>query len=151
MVTARCEVQPMSMLEEAWAGGQHGSVAADDVALDEPGLILFTSGSSGAPKAVELTVRSLIVNQQNLLMRSRKLPQYLDHTAPQPVSLLCTPLFHIGGVSNLLTNLLTGGRLVLTAGRFDATEILGLIETERVQAWGGVPTMAIRILEHPDF
>jgi acyl-CoA synthetase (AMP-forming)/AMP-acid ligase II len=54
-------------------------------------------------------------------------------------------------VSNLLTNLITGGLLVMSAGRFDSTEILRLIEAERVQTWGGVPTMAVRILEHPDF
>lgn len=151
LVDAQCPVMQLTTMESTWAQASSGSAGAEDVSLDEPGLILFTSGSSGAPKAVELSVRSLIVNQQNLLVRSRRLPHQLDSTAPQSVSLLCTPLFHIGGVSNLLTNLITGGRLVLTAGRFDATEILRLIESERVQTWGGVPTMAIRILEHPDF
>lgn len=119
--------------------------------LDDPAVVLFTSGSSGAPKAVALSARSVIVNQHNLLTRSRRLPQNLDPEAPQPVGLVCTPLFHIGGISNALTNLITGGRLVLTAGRFDAGEILQLIETERVGAWGGVPTMAVRVLEHPKF
>lgn len=119
--------------------------------LDAPALILFTSGSSGAPKAVELSHRSVIVNQHNLLARSRRLPHRLDDAAPQPVTLVCTPLFHIGGVSNILTNLIIGGRLVLTKGKFDPAEILGLIETEGVQSWGGVPTMATRVLEHPDF
>jgi long-chain acyl-CoA synthetase len=119
--------------------------------LDAPALILFTSGSSGAPKAVELSHRSVIVNQHNLLARSRRLPQQLDDSAPQPVTLVATPLFHIGGVSNILTNLVIGGRLVLTRGKFDPGEILRLIQDERVQSWGGVPTMAARVLEHPDF
>lgn len=119
--------------------------------LDGPALILFTSGSSGAPKAVELSHRSVITNQHNLLARSRRLPHQLADSVPQPVTLVCTPLFHIGGVSNILTNLVIGGRLVLTPGKFDPGEILGLIETERVQSWGGVPTMAVRVLEHPDF
>ncbi|MDT2005798.1 acyl--CoA ligase [Rhodococcus opacus] len=119
--------------------------------IDAPALILFTSGSSGAPKAVELSHRSVIVNQHNLLARSRRLPHLLDDDAPQLVSLVCTPLFHIGGVSNILTNLVTGGRLVLTHGKFDPGEILGLIQDEGVQSWGGVPTMATRVLEHPDF
>jgi acyl-CoA synthetase (AMP-forming)/AMP-acid ligase II len=64
---------------------------------------------------------------------------------------VCTPLFHIGGVSSVLNTLITGGCLVMTRGRFDAGEILHLIESEGVRSWGGVPTMAIRILEHPDF
>ncbi|MFN2538770.1 MAG: class I adenylate-forming enzyme family protein, partial [Mycobacteriales bacterium] len=87
----------------------------------------------------------------NLLLRSRRLPQDLREDTPPAVSLVCTPLFHIGGVSNILVAQVTGSRLVLNEGRFDAGQVLRLIEAERVQTWGGVPTMAIRLLEHPDF
>ena len=118
---------------------------------DEPALVLFTSGSSGAPKAAVLSQRSVVANQHNLLHRSKRLPQDLSDDGPQSVSLLCTPLFHIGGVSNILVAQITGSRLVLNAGKFDAAQVLQLIEAERVQSWGGVPTMAVRLLEHPDF
>jgi long-chain acyl-CoA synthetase len=120
------------------------------VAEDDPALILFTSGSSGAPKAVLLSQRSVVANQQNLLARSRRLPQLLSADGEQQVTLVCTPLFHVGGVSNLITQLIVGGRLVLLDGKFDAGRVLEIIETERVGNWGGVPTMAIRVLEHPD-
>ena len=143
-------VQAITSLEDVWDTPLADLAPATDPDLDAPGLVLFTSGSSGAPKAVELSVRALLANQHNLLVKSRKLPQNADPQAPQSVQLLCTPLFHIGGVSNVLINLITGGRLVMTRGRFDAGEILALIQTERVRTWGGVPTMAIRILEHPD-
>lgn len=116
-----------------------------------PALILFTSGSEGHSKAVVLSHRSVVANQHNLLLRSRKLPQQLDPNHRQEVLLATTPLFHIGGVSNLITQLIIGGRLVLTEGRFDAGEVLRLIESEGVHRWGGVPTMAIRVLEHPAF
>lgn len=116
-----------------------------------PGLVLFTSGSSGPPKAVVLAHRSVVANQHNLLSRSRMLPQTMTTDAPQQVMLACTPFFHVGGVSNLITQLILGGRLVMTAGRFDAGEVLELIEREKVHRWGGVPTMAARVLAHPDF
>ncbi|HWD05864.1 MAG TPA: class I adenylate-forming enzyme family protein [Kribbella sp.] len=116
-----------------------------------PGLVLFTSGSSGAPKAVVLSRRSVVANQHNLLSRSRQLPQDVPDDAPQQVMLACTPLFHVGGVSNLITQLILGGRLVMTTGKFDAGEVLELIEREGVHRWGGVPTMAARVLAHPDF
>lgn len=119
---------------------------------DDPAVVIFTSGSSGAPKGVVLSHRSVIANQHNLLSRSGRLPGATDPaTAPEPVTLVCTPLFHIGGISNLLTNLVIGGRLVLNEGRFDPGQVLRLIEAERVQSFGGVPTMAVRVLEHPDF
>lgn len=119
-------------------------------AEDDPAVVIFTSGSSGQPKGVVLAHRSVIANQHNLLARSRRLPTG-DPPAARPVTLVCTPLFHIGGISNLLTNLIIGGTIVLTEGRFDPTQVLRLIEAEGVQSFGGVPTMAVRVLEHPDF
>jgi long-chain acyl-CoA synthetase len=131
--------------------------AAGDVATgpdtdgDAPTVVLFTSGSSGMPKAVELSRRSVICNQHNILARNGRFPHLLTAESPQAVSLATTPMFHVGGLSSLLTHFLTGGKIVITEGRFDAGQILGLIERERIQIWGAVPTMAIRLLAHPDF
>ncbi|MBO0679682.1 acyl--CoA ligase [Mycolicibacterium sp. S2-37] len=119
--------------------------------LDDVAIVLFTSGSSGMPKAVELSRRSVIVNQQNILVRNGRLPHLLDAESPQAVSLASTPMFHIGGLSSLLTHFLTGGRIVLAEGRFDAERVMALVERERVQIWGAVPTMAVRVLQHPAF
>ncbi len=118
---------------------------------DDPAVILFTSGSSGMPKAVELSFRAVVANQHNVLARSRQLPHLLDPDAAQPVNLICTPLFHVGAFATLLTQTITGGRIVFNVGRFDPAQVLDLIESEGVQRWGAVPTMAIRLLEHPDF
>jgi long-chain acyl-CoA synthetase len=103
------------------------------------------------PKAVELSRRSVITNQQNILCRSGRLPHLLDVASPQAVSLATTPMFHVGGLSSLLTHFLTGGKIVMTESRFDAGQVLSLIQREGVQIWGAVPTMAVRVLAHPDF
>ena len=118
---------------------------------DAPALILFTSGSSGVPKAVVLSRRAVIANQHNLMLRTRRLPQDLDPSGPQAVTMVCTPLFHVGGVSNILMALLIGTKMVFNAGRFDPAQVLELIEAEGVQSFAGVPTMAARLIEHPDF
>ncbi|WP_235010337.1 class I adenylate-forming enzyme family protein [Mycobacterium sp. 3519A] len=128
-----------------------GQGAVDELDEDSVAVILFTSGSSGMPKAVELSRRAVICNQHSILLRSGRLPDRLDVSSPQVVSLASTPMFHVGGLSNLITQFLTGGRIVLTEGRFDPKQILELIQTEQVQSWGAVPTMAIRVIEHPDF
>jgi long-chain acyl-CoA synthetase len=64
---------------------------------------------------------------------------------------MTVPLFHLAGVQVLISPLLTGGRLVYQAGRFDAGEVLRLIESERVRTWGAVPAMVVRVIEHEDF
>jgi acyl-CoA synthetase (AMP-forming)/AMP-acid ligase II len=118
---------------------------------EDPVVVLFTSGSTGMPKAVELPFRAVVANQQNVLARARQLPQAIPADGPEPVTLISTPLFHIGAFATLITQIITGGRIVFNTGRFDPAQVLRLIESERVQRWGAVPTMAARLLEHPDF
>ncbi|NTY58600.1 class I adenylate-forming enzyme family protein [Mycolicibacterium sphagni] len=137
-----------------FTGDRHGAEAVGSEEVTDPdatSAILFTSGSSGLPKAVALSRRAVIANQHNLLARTKRLPHQQQPDAPQSVALASTPMFHVGGLSNLLSNYLTGGRIVIPEGRFDARQALELIEREGVHNWGGVPTMAIRVLEHPDF
>ena len=141
----------LAELRAAFAGDSADALPPPSRSQDEPALILFTSGSSGMPKAVELSRRSVISNQHNILQRNRRLPHLLAADSPQAVSLATTPMFHVGGLSSLLTHFLTGGKIVLAEGRFDAGKVLALIEREGVQIWGAVPTMAVRLLAHPDF
>ncbi|MCA1843819.1 MAG: acyl--CoA ligase, partial [Actinobacteria bacterium] len=118
---------------------------------DEPAMILFTSGTSGPPKGAVLPHRSIIALQHMLLHVTRQLPHTLGEHFPPEVSLQTGPLFHIGGVQALVRQLLLGGTLVFTRGRFDPTEVLDLMESEGVHRWGGVPTMVSRVLSDPTF
>lgn len=147
----RTPTSALDALRAAFGGPIPDDPAPTVSPADSPALILFTSGSSGMPKAVELSRRSVICNQHNILQRNRRLPHLLDADSTQAVSLATTPMFHVGGLSSLLTHFLTGGKIVLAEGRFDAGKVLGLIEREGVQVWGAVPTMAVRLLEHNDF
>jgi long-chain acyl-CoA synthetase len=124
----------------------------DDDSFDEelPAIILFTSGTTGAPKAATLSHRSVIANQQNFLVATRRLPSELATDHEGAIALVTVPLFHMGGIQSILATLLTGGKVVLHVGRFDAATMLRLIETERIQSWGGVPTMIGRVIDHPD-
>ena len=66
------------------------------------------------------------------------------------VTLTSLPLFHIGAIQLLLLPYVTGSKLVFPEGKFDAGEVLRLIESERINVWGAVPTMVERVLAHPD-
>jgi long-chain acyl-CoA synthetase len=126
--------------------------ALDGDLFDEelPAVILFTSGTTGAPKAASLSHRSVIANQQNFLVGTRRFPSELPADHEGAITLVTVPLFHMGGIQSILAALLTGGKLVLHVGRFDAATILPLIETEKIQSWGAVPTMVSRVIDHPD-
>jgi long-chain acyl-CoA synthetase len=118
---------------------------------DALAIIMFSSGTTGAPKGVLMSHRSVVANIHNLLILTGRLPSELPADHPGTVSLLSVPLFHLAGLQVCCTTLLTGGRMVFLTARFDPAEVLRLIETEQVRSWGCIPTMVSRVLDHPDF
>jgi long-chain acyl-CoA synthetase len=60
------------------------------------------------------------------------------------------PIFHIGGLQLLLVSLTSGNTIVFLTGRFDAAEVLRLVEHERATVLSAVPTMILRVVHHPD-
>jgi long-chain acyl-CoA synthetase len=118
---------------------------------DDPSLIIFSSGTTGAAKGVLLSHRSVVANLQNLLILTGRLPSELPDTHPGTVSLLSVPLFHLAGIQVTCNALLSGGSLIFLEGRFNAVEVLRLIEQEKVRVWGSIPTMVSRVIDHEEF
>ena len=145
---ATVEIEALGQLVDDTSGQ---ALQMPAVGEDEPALVLFTAGSTGTPKGTVLSQRSVINNMQNLLGRSKRLPSELPDDHAGSVSLMTVPLFHLAGVQVLISPLLTGGRLVYQPGRFDPAGVLRLIEQEKVQTWGAVPAMVVRVMEHQDF
>jgi long-chain acyl-CoA synthetase len=137
------------------AAGQPNGAAGIQVARvtdgdeNDPALIVFTAGTTGLPKGAALAHRSWIATMHQTLAVSRRLPHTLGEDDPGFVSLLTGPLFHIGGLHALGLALIGGGTLVFLEGRFDAGQVLDVIERERVEVWGAIPTMTLRVLDHP--
>jgi long-chain acyl-CoA synthetase len=117
----------------------------------DPALVVFTSGTTGAPKGVTLSNRAAVANIQNLLARTKRLPTEIGDDHGGTVSLMGLPLFHIGGVQSMCSALLSGGRIVFLDGKFEVHKALEAIASERVRFWGAVPTMVSRVLASPEF
>jgi long-chain acyl-CoA synthetase len=127
----------------------HPLPVTNDGDENDPAVIVFTAGTTGDSKAAVLAHRSVIANLHSLLLVSGRLPRQLDPEKPGAVILQSGPMFHIGGIQALLLATLCGHTVVFLEGRFDAGQVLDLIEREHVSVWGAVPTMAFRVLEHP--
>lgn len=116
----------------------------------DPAVVIFTSGTTGAPKGAVLAHRSVIANLHNLLGLTRRLPHDIPDDQPANTALHTLPLFHVGGLQALGMSFLTGGKMVFLPGRFDPAAVLELIEREGVTSWACVPTMLARVVDHPD-
>ena len=110
-----------------------GWVDPDDVAV-----LLFTSGTTGEPKAA--------------VLRHRHLFSYVTSTVefmgagPDEAQLISVPPYHIAGVSSVLSSLYGGRRMVYLDG-FDPQRWVGLAELEAVTHAMVVPTMLRRIFD----
>jgi acyl-CoA synthetase (AMP-forming)/AMP-acid ligase II len=60
------------------------------------------------------------------------------------------PLFHVTACSASLMGSMVAGNTTIFMRKWDTIEAMRIIERERVQVTGGVPTIAWQILEHPD-
>jgi steroid-24-oyl-CoA synthetase len=116
---------------------------------EETALIIFTSGTSGEPKAVVLSHRAVLARLQMTLHVTRKLPHQVDETA-HDITLLTGPLFHVGSMQALLRAVVVGDTLVLSRGKYGPGDVLDLIDRHKVNRWNAVPTMVSRLLDHPD-
>lgn len=123
----------------------------DPVGEEAPAVVIFSSGTTGAAKGVVMSHRGVIANVQNLMHMTGRLPSELDPGHPGTVSLVTMPLFHLGGFQISMMTLLSGGQVVFLKGKFDPQEALELMQRERVRAWGSVPTMVSRVMQHARF
>ena len=124
---------------------------------DDDLCVFYTSGTTGFPKGAVMSHRAAVHNVMNMGFYSAALGKISDK-APvprdqreQPAGLVCVPLFHVTGCNCYLhPTTAVGGKLVLMY-RWDATEALKLIHTERPSTLAAVPAMSREIVLHPDF
>ncbi|MET0102647.1 MAG: AMP-binding protein [Sedimenticola sp.] len=111
---------------------------------NDPINIQYTSGTTGFPKAVELTHRNIL---NNAWYGARAM-----HFTERDRLCVAVPFYHCFGmvVSNLLC-LSVGACIVIPCEHFDALKVLQSVATERCTAIHGVPTMFVAELEHPEF
>ncbi|MFF0450531.1 AMP-binding protein, partial [Streptomyces sp. NPDC004609] len=110
---------------------------------DEVGLLLYTGGTTGLPKGVMATHRSLMTSTFGSMLTNRSV-------RPGSVTLVTAPLFHIAAFCSWYNQSVVGGTLVFLPV-FSAEGFLDAVERHRVTTCILVPVMVQMVCEHPEF
>lgn len=127
------------LMATAAAAPPQVSVEPSDTAVFQ-----FTGGTSGLPKAAELTHRNLVANVEQIRT-------WVPSLQPgKEKMLLALPAFHVYGMTvGMLICVRMAGELVMALDPRNTAHILELIVHERVSVYPAVPAMYIGILNHP--
>ena len=133
------DVRWHDLSEPSPASAEPASAPTSPPHPEDEALIVYTSGTTGAPKGVVLT-------QQNLLVDAHALA--LWHGLGQGSRLMCVlPTHHVNGILvTLVTPLLAGASVVLTR-KFQASTFWETAAHEGVQVVSVVPTLLAFLLE----
>src|SRR4051794_719989 len=146
---------PTVVIEQEW--GQlpvAGVTELPDVTIgeDDPFELIFTSGTTGRPKAAVLSHRSIVSyllmqgygGLRGAYLATGALPAPTG--AEPPVRLATYPMFHVSGLSSAVGCVMQGAKSVWPLGRFDAGTVIELTKTEGINTWGGGVTHVVRLL-----
>ena len=137
----------------AYAALPEAELPQVQIAPEDDATIFYTSGTTGLPKGALGTHRNILtcllaaayVSERAVLRRG---------DTPEPptpkVMLLVIPLFHVTACHAALMGTLAAGSTLVFMHRWDTVKAMEIIERERVNMTGGVPTIAWQLLEHPE-
>ncbi|MBU6335489.1 MAG: AMP-binding protein [Chloroflexi bacterium] len=102
--------------------------------------LLFTGGTTGAPRGACISHRQICWNVLNTVIHD------VRH---DDIYLNVFPLFHTGGLFTYLSSQVVLGNTTVLVRQFDPARVLGLIARERVTIFAAVPTMYQALADAP--
>ena len=120
---------------------------------DDETSIFYTSGTTGNPKGAVVSHRNLVTNILSSGYNAARTFLRRGEAPPEPkpkVLLVVIPLFHCTACSAMMMGAVAAGNTMVFMHRWDAGQALGIIQREKVNITGGVPTIAWQLIEHPD-
>ena len=120
----------------------HFAVLEDSLTDEDTACLLFSGGTLHPPKPVRITHRMMAWNVLNTVLHDLRVGD---------VTVNVFPMFHTGGLlAHTLPLLILGGTVVLPR-KFDASQVLDLLERYHCTVFAAVPTVYQRMLETPNW
>lgn len=137
--TVICEGQAAGevMLED-WLAAGKPVFKTEDMAADDPAVLLYSSGTTGFPKGVTLTHNNIITNTRAAVNCS--------HHSEKDRLAIFLPLFHVFAQNYIMNAGFVAGATLVLFRRFVPDVVLDGIERERVTMFFAVPTIYIALL-----
>ncbi len=145
-LAARAGVLRVRGADDAWEGIVRSAPvprAADPATDDDVAVVLFTSGSTGAPKGVVHTHGSCAYKGRGSVA--------IHDLTPADAVLMPAPLAHSSGLLNGLLAPGTAGMKTVLVPRWSPALGLELLERERITFMVGPPTFFVGMLDDPGF
>jgi len=117
-------------------------VKTEDMHEEDIACLIFTGGTSGLPKAAQISYRMIAWNTLNTIIHD------LHHG---DITVNTFPLFHTGGLLVYTTPLLILGGTVILTRKFDPKQVLDLLEDYGATVYAGVPTMYQMLMQAPNW
>jgi len=140
----------------AWKDLPDAPLPPAEIDPEDDATIFYTSGTTGKPKGALGTHRGVNSNIMaagcggaRSFLRRGEAPPAPDPDGPQRSSLISVPFFHVTGCMAVLNPSLFAGAKLVMMRKWEVIRAFELIEREKIQSAGGVPTIAWQILEHP--
>ncbi len=108
---------------------------------EDTAVLLFTSGTTGAPKAA-------VLRQKHLVSYILGSVEFMG-ADEEEAALVCVPPYHIAGIAAVLSSVYSGRRVVQLAN-FSAEKWVQIAHDEKITTAFVVPTMLSRIVEELD-
>jgi fatty-acyl-CoA synthase len=119
-----------------------GPVTCETLEAEDTAALIFTGGTTGLPKAAEISHRMIAWNTLNTVIHD------ITH---DDVYLNVFPMFHTGGLFvYTLPQVIFGGTTILIR-QFDPAFVLELLEREKATVFGAVPTMYQMLTQAPNW
>jgi malonyl-CoA/methylmalonyl-CoA synthetase len=121
--------------------GEPAPLEGERIGLDDPAMIVFTSGTTGRPKGAVLTQGNLSHDAQNVIG--------IWEISDGDRFCHALPLFHVHGLCFGLHTSLVAGTTIIMLDSFDPEIALNVLSQKDTTMFMAVPTIYSRLLGHP--